>query len=64
MPNALASRLRARDASLVFSGRNLHLWSKYTDVDPEQNYNTGDVQTDFETIAPPTYFIVRLNLHY
>jgi len=64
MPNALAQRLRARDASLVFSGRNLHLWSKYTDVDPEQNYTTGDVQTDFETIAPPTYFIVRLNLHY
>ena len=64
MPNALAAKLRARDASLVFSGRNLHLWSKYTDVDPEQNYTTGDVQTDFETIAPPTYFIVRLNLHY
>ena len=64
MPNALAQRLRARDASLVFSGRNLHLWSKYTDVDPEQNYSTSDVQTDFETIAPPTYFIVRLNLHY
>ncbi|HEY2164357.1 MAG TPA: TonB-dependent receptor, partial [Gemmatimonadaceae bacterium] len=63
MPNALAAKLRARDASLVFSGRNLHLWSKYTDVDPEQNYTTGDVQTDFETIAPPTYFIVRLNLH-
>jgi hypothetical protein len=64
VPNGFAQRLRARDASLTFAGRNLHLWTKYTGVDPEDNYSTGDVQTDFETIAPPTYFTVRLNLHY
>ena len=64
LPNSLASRLRARDASLVFTARNLHLWTGYTGVDPESNYSTGDVQTDFETVAPPTYFTFRLNLHF
>ncbi len=64
LPNAIAERIRARDAQLVFSARNLHTWTGYTGVDPESNYATGDTQTDFSTIAPPTYFILRLNLHY
>jgi TonB-linked SusC/RagA family outer membrane protein len=64
MPNAVASKLRARDAQLVFSARNLHTWTKYTGIDPESNYSTGDVQTDFSTTAPRTYFLVRANLHY
>ena len=64
VPSAVASRLRARDASLVISGRNLHVWTKYTDIDPEANYSTGDTQTDFITTGPATYFEFRLNLHY
>jgi TonB-linked SusC/RagA family outer membrane protein len=64
MPQQVAARIRAKDASLVFSARNLHLWTNYTGVDPESNYTTGDVQTDFETISPPSYFTVRLNLHF
>ncbi|HEU4990221.1 MAG TPA: SusC/RagA family TonB-linked outer membrane protein [Gemmatimonadaceae bacterium] len=64
LPNVVASKIRAKDAQLVFSARNLHTWTPYTGIDPESNYSTGDVQTDFSTIAPPTYFILRLNLHY
>ena len=64
LPNVFAQRLRARDAQLVFSARNLHTWTKYTGTDPESNYNAGDVQTDFSTTSPPTYFILRANLHY
>jgi TonB-linked SusC/RagA family outer membrane protein len=64
LPQSLTNRIRARDAQLVFSARNLHTWTKYTGVDPESNYSTGDVQTDFSTTAPPTYFIIRANLHY
>jgi hypothetical protein len=64
LPNTWANRLRARDASFVLAGRNLHVWTKYTDIDPEANYSTGDVQTDFITTGPPTYFEFRLNLHY
>jgi hypothetical protein len=60
----VASRIRARDASVSVAARNLHVWTKYTGTDPESNYSTGDVQTDFSTTAPPTYFVVKLNLHY
>ncbi|HVB30769.1 MAG TPA: SusC/RagA family TonB-linked outer membrane protein [Gemmatimonadaceae bacterium] len=59
----------AESANLTLGARNLHLWTKYTGVDPEENYNssgtgTGDVQNTFSTTAPPTYFTLRLNLHY
>jgi hypothetical protein len=64
LPTAVAQRIRARDAQIVFEARNLHVWTKYTGVDPEENYSTGDVQTDFSTLAPRKYFILRANLHY
>jgi hypothetical protein len=64
MPDAISRRIRAHDAQLVFSARNLSTWTKYTGIDPESNYSTGDVQTDFSTTAPRTYFVLRANLHY
>ena len=64
LPNKFAQSIRAHDASILFAGRNLHVWTKYTGVDPESNYSTGDVQTDFSTTAPRTYYIARVNLHY
>jgi TonB-linked SusC/RagA family outer membrane protein len=64
LPQRLAGAMRARDVSLLLAGRNLHTWTAYTGIDPESNYGTGDVQTDFSTTAPRTYFIARLNLHY
>jgi len=53
-----------RPTSLVLSGRNIYKSTKYTGTDPESNYGTGDVQNDFSTTAPRTYFLARLNLHY
>jgi hypothetical protein len=64
LPDLVAQRIRAHDAQLVFSARNLHTWTSYTGIDPESNYSTTDIQTDFSTIAPRTYFLVRANLHY
>jgi len=64
LPSSLTTRMRARDASLVLSGRNLHKWTKYTGVDPESNYSTGDTPTDFITQPPKTYFTARVNLRY
>jgi hypothetical protein len=64
LPTSFAEKIRARDLQLVFSARNLHTWTKYTGIDPESNYGTGDVQTDFSTTAPRTYFSLRANLHY
>ena len=65
LPTRLTRVLRgAEGANLVFSARNLHVWTAYTGIDPEANYSTGDIQNTFSTIAPPTYYVVRLNLHY
>ena len=64
LPQSVAGRIRARDAQLVFTARNLHTWTSYTGFDPEQNSNSGDTQNTFSTLAPPTYFLVRANLHY
>jgi len=64
LPQTVANHIRARDAQLVFAARNLHTWTSYTGFDPEQNSNSGDVQNTFSTLAPPTYFSIRANLHY
>jgi len=69
LPASLATRLRARDANFTFGARNLHVWTKYTGIDPESNYTSGatgtnDVANDFLTQPPKTYFTLRLNLHY
>ena len=64
LPNTVARHIRARDAQLVFEARNLHTWTAYTGFDPEQNSNSGDVQNTFSTLAAPTTFVLRANLHY
>ncbi len=64
LPTQVAQKIRARDAQLVFEARNLHTWTKYTGVDPEEGYGNGDVQNDFSTLAPRAYYLLRVNLHY
>jgi len=68
LPQALVSRAGvARDASLIFSARNLHKWTKYTGIDPESDSDAGSTistQTDFQAAPPPTYFILRLNVTF
>ena len=65
MPDKWASKVvRASGASLTLGARNLHVWTKWTAVDPEQNYNQGDTQATLLTAGPPKYYTVRLNLRY
>ena len=64
IPDAWTRRVRLNRASFTVAGRNLHTWTAYTGFDPEANYSTSDTQTTFGGLAPPTYFIIRLNLHY
>jgi TonB-linked SusC/RagA family outer membrane protein len=64
LPHLLSSGIRARDASLTLAARNLKVWTKYKGTDPESNYSTDNVQTDFSTLSPRTYFTARLNLHF
>lgn len=64
LPTRVQRWLRSNNTTLSFAARNLKHWSKYTGVDPESNYGSGDEQNDFNTASPPTYFTLRLNLHY
>ena len=65
---ALAGRLlRGRSASVSLAGRNLALWTNYLGTDPETafNFTSGtDVPADFQTLAPPSYFVFRINVGY
>jgi TonB-linked SusC/RagA family outer membrane protein len=69
VPKAVSNLMRSRDASLTFTARNLHVWTAYKGTDPESNYNSGNtaaqsVQNDFSTTSPPSYFTLRMNVHY
>ena len=63
LPQRFASRLRSRSAAFVLTGRNLKTWTKYSGVDPENDYTVtggGDAPADFQTVGPATYWIARL----
>jgi TonB-dependent SusC/RagA subfamily outer membrane receptor len=65
LSDALAARLfRARNVNLVGSVRNLKVWTAYRGVDPEADFtgSAGDTPSEFQTLGPPTYFILRLNV--
>jgi TonB-linked SusC/RagA family outer membrane protein len=67
LPQRLVARTGAKDASLIFSARNLHKWTKYTGIDPESDSDAGSTistQTDFQAAPPPTYFLFRLNVTF
>ncbi len=67
LPERLLSRTRARNASLVFSARNLKTWTKYRGTSPESDFGVGeggDSPSEFQTFAAPTFFILRLNLGF
>lgn len=66
LPASWAARLAgSRSVGIVFSARNLGLWTKYRGVDPESDFvsTTGsDTPSEFQTIAPPSYFVFRVNI--
>jgi TonB-linked SusC/RagA family outer membrane protein len=55
---------RAQGANLVASARNLKIWTKYRGTDPESDYQAtvdNEVPSEFQTLGPPTYAIIRFN---
>jgi TonB-linked SusC/RagA family outer membrane protein len=67
LPDRINHLLRSPGgSSLVFSARNLHMWTKFTGLDPETNdgLNGSDTQFEFQSAPPPTYFALRLILKY
>lgn len=64
LPTRASKILRTQSTTLVASVRNLKFWTKYTGIDPELTYGSGDEQSTFNSSGPPTYVTFRLNLHY
>ena len=67
LPTRVATLIRARNADMIFSGRNLGTWSKYRGIDPENDYTAtggGDVPSDFQTIGLASYWTVRFNIGF
>jgi hypothetical protein len=59
--------LRGRSLSAVVTARNLKLWTKYRGTDPESGFNTNDgteAPSEFQTVGPPSYFIMRFNIGF
>jgi len=67
LPDFIMTRIGASRGSLTVSGRNLGVWTDYTGMDPEINWNgSGDNFgiSEFLTQPPVRYYTVRLNLTF
>jgi TonB-linked SusC/RagA family outer membrane protein len=74
LPQRINHYLQSQNgSSFVIGMRNLHTWSSYTGIDPEENFGVGnttsnrslpEVSGDFNSSPPPSYFTFRLNLKY
>jgi TonB-linked SusC/RagA family outer membrane protein len=67
LPERLAARARARNASIALSARNIKLWTNYRGSDPENDYTVtsgNDAPNEFQNFAAPTMFQIRLNLGF
>jgi hypothetical protein len=62
----VANRIRASRASIIGTGRNLHVWTAYPGIDPEATVGNSDTRGNEEYFSTPPlrYFTVRLNLNY
>jgi TonB dependent receptor len=65
-PRSWARAARASDLALTAAVRNAALlWTRYGGVDPESLFGaTGDAGSDFQAMAPPTFFSLRLHLGF
>jgi TonB-linked SusC/RagA family outer membrane protein len=66
LPASLAHRLNAQSASMTLTGRNLHLFTSYTGLDPEVNDTVGLVEGygGNPTTPPSRYWLLRVNLAF
>ena len=63
----IAGLARAQGAALTFTARNLGVKTNYRGSDPETDRVASvdsDAPDDFQTIAPPSYFVLRFNIRY
>jgi hypothetical protein len=66
LPDSWAHKVRASRASVIGTGRNLHVWTAYPGIDPESTVGNGDARGNEEYFATPPlrYLTFRLNLSF
>ena len=64
LPSSVARRLRAQTAAVTVTGRNLHLFTGFSGLDPETNDAAGLVEGygGNPTLPPARYWLLRINL--
>jgi TonB-linked SusC/RagA family outer membrane protein len=65
-PAEWASRVNASGVSLTIAGRNLHTWTKYTGLDPENRSSVGTQNLAFDQAVTPTLaqFLTTITLTF
>jgi TonB-linked SusC/RagA family outer membrane protein len=66
LPDAFASKIHSNRASIIGTGRNLHVWTAYPGIDPEATVGNGDARGSEEYFSTPPlrYYTLRLNLNF
>ena len=66
MPTSLARKFKSDRWNIVFTGRNLAKWTKYTGVDPEATVGNDDARGNEEyfSTAPMRVFSLRMNFSF
>ena len=67
LPEFITSQIGASRGSVTLSGRNLGVWTDYTGMDPEINWNgSGDNfgVSEFLTQPPVRYYTARINFTF
>jgi TonB-linked SusC/RagA family outer membrane protein len=63
-PEKYTRYLSARGATLNFAARNLHTWTKYTGLDPENGFLSGGNNVDQAELPQLMQFVFTLHLNY
>jgi TonB-linked SusC/RagA family outer membrane protein len=64
LPAYLANKVRASRWSIIGTGRNLAVWTKYTGVDPEAAQSNSDARGNEEYFSTPPLRIFTLRLNF
>lgn len=65
VPETLAARIGASRASINVAARNLHTWTGYTGLDPENQFLSGNnVGLEQDNLPQLTSFITTVNLSF
>jgi hypothetical protein len=65
LPSSWASRIRASQASIVLTARNLATWTDFNSWDPENvTSGTDGPNYNFVQLAQPRVYLVRVNLGF